>query len=131
VTDWHSPLPQQRALAGFIDEGEFARHVRKMSVVYRERHEMITAILGQDFDEHLEVIPTAAGLHVSATARTLSADELRAAAENALDQGVAVQTLDRFAFERQSPAGLAVGYGAIATSQIEEGLRRLGRCLRR
>jgi GntR family transcriptional regulator / MocR family aminotransferase len=130
VTDWHSPLPQQRALAGFIDEGEFARHVRKMSVVYRERHEMMTTILGQDFDEHLEVLPSAAGLHVSATARGLSAEELHGVVENALDQGIAVQTLDRFAFERRSLAGLAIGYGAIATSQIAEGLRRLGRCFR-
>ena len=131
VTDWHTPLPLQRALAGFIDEGEFARHVRKMSVVYRERHEMITSILGQDFDGHLEVIPSVAGIHVSAIARSSSAEELHSAIENALDQGVAVQTLDRFAFERQSPPGLAIGYGAIATSQIGEGLRRLRRCLRR
>jgi hypothetical protein len=30
VTDWHTTLPAQAALARFIDEGYLARHVRKM-----------------------------------------------------------------------------------------------------
>ena len=35
VTDWHTTLPAQAALARFIDEGYLARHVRKMRQVYQ------------------------------------------------------------------------------------------------
>lgn len=41
VADWHSPIPLQATLARFIDEGLFARHLRKMSAVYRERHTLM------------------------------------------------------------------------------------------
>jgi hypothetical protein len=30
LSDWHTSLPPQAALARFIDEGKFARHVRRM-----------------------------------------------------------------------------------------------------
>ena len=38
VSDWHSPMLLQAALARFIDDGAFARHIRKMGNVYRVRH---------------------------------------------------------------------------------------------
>jgi GntR family transcriptional regulator / MocR family aminotransferase len=127
VTDWHTSLPLQRALASFIDEGEFARHIRKVGAVHRERHELLIDHLARDFGEHLEVIPSAAGLHVSAAARTLSVARLHAVVERAFDGGVAVQELAWFTFECEPWAGLALGYGAIATPRIAEGLRALRR----
>ena len=38
VTDWHTPLPTQAALARFIDDGHLARHIRKIRTIYRRRH---------------------------------------------------------------------------------------------
>ncbi len=38
VTDWHAPNVEQAALAAFMAEGGFARHVRRMRKVYRDRH---------------------------------------------------------------------------------------------
>jgi GntR family transcriptional regulator / MocR family aminotransferase len=46
VADWHTALPLQAALAGFLDQGWFARHVRRMRGVYAERHRRIVEILG-------------------------------------------------------------------------------------
>lgn len=128
VTDWHTSVPVQRTLASFIDEGELARHIRKAGAVYRERHEFLVDRLARDFDEHLDVITSAAGLHVGVRARTLSVPAVHAAVERAFDAGVAVQELAWFAFEREPLPGLALGFGAIATSRIGEGLRRLRRC---
>ncbi len=127
VTDWHTSTLMQSTLASFIKEGRFARHLRKMNRVYRERHEMITNILKRDFAEHLEVIPSVAGLHVSAVARSASSEEISRVARRAADVGVAVQELSRFAVNPTRP-GLILGYGAIATAHIHEGLNRLRRC---
>src|SRR5688572_26156532 len=41
LTDWHSAAPAQAALAQFIDEGLFARHVRRMRTEYQARQETI------------------------------------------------------------------------------------------
>ena len=66
VADWHTAMFLQVALARFINDGEFARHIRKMRGVYRARHDMVTEILKRKFANHLEVVPWIAGLHVAA-----------------------------------------------------------------
>ncbi|HEX6104957.1 MAG TPA: PLP-dependent aminotransferase family protein [Gemmatimonadales bacterium] len=128
VADWHSPLQVQAALARFIDSGGFARHLRRMGAVYRRRHELVTGILARDFGGRLEVIPSAAGLHVGVIAPGATADRARDLVSRSARLGVAVQELSLFGIAPPARAGLVLGYGAIATGQIAEGLRRLRRC---
>lgn len=125
VTDWHTPLVCQAALASFIEEGGFGRHIRKMNNVYRLRHEMIVETLGRAFADHLTVVPSVAGLHVCALARSMSARRIGTVLGDAHDLGVDAQDLSKFSIGRDGPAGIMLGYGAVPTSRIEEGLRRL------
>jgi GntR family transcriptional regulator/MocR family aminotransferase len=125
VMDWHTNLLLQAALARFIDDGFFARHVRKAGSVYRKRHEMILEILRSHFADVLEVVPSAAGLHITATAKGHSAEEISTVARRASDRDVAVHRLSQFGIDGPAQPGFVIGYGAIATGDIEEGLRRL------
>jgi GntR family transcriptional regulator/MocR family aminotransferase len=125
VTDWHTPLPTQAALAHFVDEGYLARHIRKMRAIYRQRHDKIAQAITGQFAQHLTPIPSAAGLHISAIARIASAEEMAHVAERALAAGVAVQPLSMFQVTQPSWAGLTLGYGAVETGDIDEGLHRL------
>jgi GntR family transcriptional regulator/MocR family aminotransferase len=127
VTDWHTPLFIQQALARFIAGGDFARHIRKMNRLYQVRHELIMRGL-KDFAEHLQVVPSAAGLHISALARTAAVEEIDAVVERAADASVALHGLSRFAVAAPARAGLVLGFGAIASADIAEGLRRLRSC---
>lgn len=128
VTDWHTPLFLQQALARFIDSGEFARHIRRMNRVYRARHEMIVETLASDFGDQLEIVPSTVGLHVSARSRNMSSDEIHQVVERAYAAGVGVQEVSRFAERPEEHPGLIIGYGAIATGEIPEALRILKRC---
>ena len=128
VTDWHTCMLVQGMLARFIDDGEFARHIRRMGRVYQERHEMITDALARDFADHLEVVPSAVGLHVTGVARGRSAGWIASVAQRAADAGVAVQELARFGVGASGRAGVVLGYGAIPTERIAEGLRLLRGC---
>jgi len=125
VTDWHSALPAQGALANFIDEGGFARHIRRMRAVYEQRHDLIRGRLARDFNEYLEVIPSAAGLHMTALARERYADRLEEAVKRASEMGVEVHDLSRIAADASGMCGIILGYGAISTNKIAEGLRLL------
>ncbi len=127
LSDWHTWLPGQRALARFIDQGLYGRHVRQMRAVYQERHEHITDVLAREFAGHLDVVPSQAGLHLSAVARSLSAADIDQAVQQAADDGVEVLDLARFAAGPHVQAGVLVGYGAIRLERIDEGLRRLRR----
>ena len=128
VSDWHSSTLTQAALARFIDGGAFARHVRRVSAVYRERHEILSDIIIRDFAEHLDLIPSTSGLHLTALARKMSVDQIAEIAARAAELGVMVQILSRFAVGTIPRVGFMLGYGAIPTNRIEEGLRLLRGC---
>ncbi|MEC3973976.1 MocR-like pyridoxine biosynthesis transcription factor PdxR [Amycolatopsis sp. H20-H5] len=121
LSTWHSPNLEQAALAEFIDEGGFARHIRKMRKTYRERHELVREVLLRDFGGVLEPIPSDAGLHLSAYATRDPRDVVRAAR----DAGILLYPLSWFSVRTPRPAGLVFGYGALPTARIEPGLARL------
>lgn len=128
VGDWHSSTLAQAALARFINDGCFARHVRRATAIYRERHKIIGDALRRDFADHLELIPSTTGLHVAALARRMSPHRIAAVTLRAAERGVAVQILSSSALNANPPAGLMFGYGAIATARIEKGLCLLRAC---
>ncbi|WP_410568643.1 PLP-dependent aminotransferase family protein [Amycolatopsis sp. cmx-4-61] len=120
LTDWHAPNVEQAALAAFMAEGGFARHVRRMRKIYRSRHETLSAVLARDFADFLTPLPSTAGLHLSAT----SAADLGPLVRAARRRGVRLYSLGDFgAGERRH--GLVFGYGAVAAGRIEPGLARL------
>ncbi|MBC7933387.1 MAG: PLP-dependent aminotransferase family protein [Rubrivivax sp.] len=120
LTDWHGPLLTQATLARFIQEGHLARHIRKMRRIYAERRLELLRCLEALPADSLAPRPSVTGLHISVRLhRNLSAD---AVAESAARVGVSVGSLGEH--------GLALGYGAIETGQIAEGVRRLGRAIK-
>lgn len=130
VTDWHTSMLGQAALARFIETGAFGRHVKKMSGVYRTRHQLISETLRRDFADELELVPSEAGLHLAALARKASVAGIKEILRRAMDAGVAFQALARFAIDGPPRAGIILGYGAIPTHLVRAGLRRLRECFR-
>ena len=128
ITDWHSSMPLQAALARFINDGGFARHIRKMNAVYRVRHEKIASALTRDFADIFELLPSTVGLHLTAIARSVGPKEMEAGLERAASAGIALHELSQFSINREHRAGLVIGYGAIATARLDEGLGRLRAC---
>jgi len=127
VSDWNSARPIQAALAEFIDEGLLARHIRRTRGEYQARHERITAILRASFSDVLEPVPVAAGMHMSAYL-TGDVDDI-AIRRRARQVGVNVYALTPFRHSGPGRTGLVIGYGAIQSTRIDEGLRRLRACI--
>ena len=128
LTDSSGVLPTQAALARFINEGLLAKHIRKAAREYAVRHERIVSALDRHFARWLKVVPSSAGLHVSARVVAGASIDLARVVARAHDAGVRVYPLSRFCFERTREAGLVIGYGMIPTPKIDEGLRRLRAC---
>ncbi|NBH06455.1 PLP-dependent aminotransferase family protein, partial [Amycolatopsis sp. SID8362] len=120
LSDWHGDLSAQAALARFIDEGLFARHLRRATKVYAERHERLVSTLDRRFAGRLRVVPSAAGLHLCALADA----DLEPIAARASAAGVAVQTLSDLCGGFPLP-GLVLGYGSIPVERIGDGLAAL------
>jgi GntR family transcriptional regulator / MocR family aminotransferase len=128
LADWHSPLATQAAMARFLADGSFARHIRRMRFVYQQRHQLIIDHLTRSFAGVLEVVPSSVGLHLAAFAPWATVDQIEAIVRRASAVGVECQPLSLFAAGEARRAGVVLGYGAIDTEQIEEGLGRLRTC---
>lgn len=126
LTDWHTSVPMQAALARFVDSGALARHIRRMRHAYAARHHLIEAVLRRDFAGLLEPVPAMAGLHLSAEIVPGGpADE--DVVDRARAVGLALEPLSRYAIDVPRN-GLLLGYGGIAADRIEDGLKALRGC---
>jgi GntR family transcriptional regulator/MocR family aminotransferase len=125
LTDWHTPTLTQSTLAHLIDEGSFARHLRRAVRLYDERHDTIVEAVRTLLGDHLEILPTDGGLHVAARARVASVADMERVVARAREAGIAVHPLAMFAVEHAPMAGLLFGYGAIATERIPGAMERL------
>jgi GntR family transcriptional regulator / MocR family aminotransferase len=86
-----------------------------MRRVFEERRRTLLNSLEAELSDWLRPWPSSAGLHLACAPRRRISSE--AVAQSAAGFGVTVQSLGEH--------GLALGYGAIEASQIEEGIRRL------
>lgn len=128
TADGATAVATQRALASLLADGTLARHVRGLIRRYRRRREALQAALARHLGARAEVLPSAAGLHLSLRLRGRL--ELNMALARALAAGVAVQPLAPYSLQSRGRAGLALGYGLIDERAIDEGVRRLASALR-
>lgn len=122
--DWHAPLLAQRTLAAFIDEGHLARHIRKMRKVYAGRRNALLRALATHGGDKLEVIPSAAGLHLSIRLRQGDSAALAAAAA----AGIGVEPLERYCADREHGAlhsGLCLSFALMDESEFDTAIASL------
>lgn len=130
LSDWHTAVPLQATLAQFIDDGQFARHIRRMRRIYAERRERILQILARDFAGVLTPLPSYNGLHLTALLDGHEPPADVSIVARARAQSVGVLPLSRYYVATAPRAGLLLGHGAISTARIDEGLRRLRQLVR-
>jgi GntR family transcriptional regulator/MocR family aminotransferase len=113
----------------FIDDGGFARHLRRSRRIYRARRDRLVAGVERELGTWLRLNPSVAGLHVCAPSRAgFDARDVRRAAARAGELGVAVETLDAYtAGSGIDEAGIVLGFGTIDEAAIDDGLARLAR----
>ncbi|MHB8816433.1 MAG: aminotransferase-like domain-containing protein, partial [Steroidobacteraceae bacterium] len=126
--DWHSPVPIQASVAGFIADGHLTRHVRKMREIYRRRRNALIEGLRRELADWLQPVPSFYGMHVAAIAKPgIDAD---AAAAAALEAGVRIHALSRYFLGEPDRSGMVFGYGVADLPQIAQGVRKLREAFR-
>jgi GntR family transcriptional regulator / MocR family aminotransferase len=125
----HVHWPSQGALAAMIEDGLYARHVRRMRRTYAARHALIQTILGSELAPWLGVVRSEAGLHITARLQRKDAAFERAIVARSREKGVAIDTLSGYYAAAPGQMGIVMGYGAISEDMITEGLRVMRRCL--
>ena len=123
AADQHPPALDQAALADFILEGHFARHLRRMRTAYRERLDALAAAVERFCGGVLRLRPVRTGLH--AVADLAGADAVKVSSE-AARRGLEVTPLSAYYAQRARAAnGLVLGFAAVRPDVLSRGAERL------
>jgi GntR family transcriptional regulator/MocR family aminotransferase len=127
MTDRHSSTLEQCVMADFIAHGHFRRHLNRMQGLYAARRAALAAALRRWTHAWLTIVPSYAGLHLTALLPTgFDVEEL---VRRAHEAGVGLYSTAPFYAGEPKP-GLIFGYAACQIPDIDEGVRRLGGLLR-
>ncbi|VWB48688.1 DNA-binding protein [Burkholderia lata] len=119
----------QSVVADFMEQGHFARHLKKMRALYATRRAWLIDALVKVFGDALHIPPRAGGLHVVAYWRTAVDD--RAVARMADAQGFSIQPLNDWSPGGRMPPGMLLGFTNLTSAQQALTLvRRLHRLVR-
>ena len=127
LTDRHPPTVDQAILAGFIAEGHFMRHLRRMRALYAERQAALIEEAARELPGLLDVNPAAAGMHLVGWLPE-GADD-REASRRAADLGVEAPPVSLYGSVSGGRGGLMLGYAAVGDREMRGGVRRLASAL--
>jgi len=114
----------QATVADFMEQGYFARHLRKMRALYAQRRAYLVQALQQILGERLQVQSQAGGIHVLANLRR--AEDDRPLAKAAQEHGLAVQALSDWQISPAVNKGLLMGFANISDQGMaDEWVERL------
>jgi len=121
--DLGPPGLHQEVLADFIAEGHFARHIRRMRVLYGDRRNALVDSISQELGPMVEIVGDEAGMHLAVTLRTRVRDvEI---AERASRQNLWIWPLSPSYMGKSSLQGFILGFGSTPVTEIPNAVRKL------
>src|ERR1700722_9583290 len=99
----------QEALSDFMREGHFARHIRKMRLLYSERRTALVQSIREQFGPELEIHGTQAGMHLAVTLPSGYSD--REIALRAAGKGLWLWPLSPSYLSKPARDGFILGFG--------------------
>jgi GntR family transcriptional regulator/MocR family aminotransferase len=119
----HSPQIEQVAVAQFIEQGHFNRHLRRMRVLYADRQEALVRAIKSELCEYLDADLQPAGMQLPARIDSRHAAE--SLVERAERAGLVLVPLSRFALRAKIDQGFLLGYTSFTPRKLKEGCVRL------
>ena len=127
LTDVHGPSLLQTALARFMAEGAYRKHLRRCVAEYGRRRQRLMQGFADRLAPWLTLLPAEAGFHQAALFKPGLAIDAQQFAALARRVDVALYPLQAFAPGRD---GLLMGLGRISPDDIDTALARMAELLR-
>jgi len=123
AADIFSSTLYQAVLTDFIREGHFARHIRRMRMLYMKRRKTLVDSIRIQMGDMIEVIGAEAGMHLVALLPP-GVDDVAVSSQAAL-RGISAIPLSICYAKPNARGGLILGYGGTNEHQIRDGVRKL------
>jgi GntR family transcriptional regulator/MocR family aminotransferase len=123
VMDIFPPYLYQEAITDFMREGHFARHIRKMRLLYGERRTALVNGIRDQLGPEFEIHGTQAGMHLALTLpRGLSDLEI---AHKAAAKGIWLWPLSPSYLTKSPRQGLILGFGNTSVEDMPRAVSQL------
>jgi GntR family transcriptional regulator/MocR family aminotransferase len=121
---------EQAALARFMADGGFERHLRRAAIALRARRTAMLNGLKRHADGVLEVVDSNAGMHLTAWMTHANHGDCERLVAHARTRGLGLYTVAPYCLKPPPRPGLVLGYAGLPPADIEAAMRLLGRCLK-
>ncbi len=127
AADVFSATLYQSVLTDFIKEGHFARHIRRMRILYEERRIALLRAIRAQMGDLLDPIGGEAGMHLTVMLPSGINDVM--ISRKAARRGIAAMPLSTCYLKPPTRSGLILGYGGTNPRQINDGISKLRMCM--
>jgi GntR family transcriptional regulator / MocR family aminotransferase len=127
ASDLCAPHLYQAVLADFLNEGQYARHVRKTRLIYAERRQTVVEALTKTFGESAQILGARAGMYLTISSPPGFRDvEI---AYRAAEEKLWLWPLSLTYATDKAIQGFILGFGSARTPELRNAVNRLGRLL--
>jgi len=127
LVDRGAPTLTQAAVADFISEGHFERHLRHLRQAYGRRRQVLVQALDTYLPGAVQYASVEAGLHVMLYLNP-ACDEAKVV-QQAAAAGVGVYPGVPYHLQKPAPPSILLGFSGLSEAEIEEGVQRLATVL--
>jgi GntR family transcriptional regulator / MocR family aminotransferase len=121
------PSFYQAVLTDFMNEGHYARHIRRMRVLYGQRRAALVQALNKEFGLKLEILGAEAGMHLAVILPKGYRDfEI---ANQAARENLWLWPLSSSYLNKNSRQGFVLGFGTTPAAEMPRAVQRLKRAL--
>ncbi len=125
--DGQSNIINQAIISEFIRQGHFSRHIRRMRVLYKKNQDDLVNLINQHLKNRLTPAPVEAGMHLVAwLPSNINAGII---ANEALKEGLIINTLSQFSIKFDRQNGIVLGFSGFTYKEMEAGVLTLKRIL--
>lgn len=118
-------LLEQQTLAIFMELGHWERHIRRMRIIYKKKHDILLRAVEQYFGSQAVVVGQGAGLHIVLKLSGTSANSMEIN-DRARQKGVRLfQFSDFYFIGEPDSTTLLLGFGGMQSSDIGRGIELL------
>ncbi|GAB3787530.1 MocR-like pyridoxine biosynthesis transcription factor PdxR [Dyella agri] len=129
LSDIASPGIEQAALAHFMEDGGFERHLRLARKELQVRREALIEGLHQYAGERVEIVGSPAGMHVVVWLRGYDHSRAEALIELARERGLGLYSMTPHYLNPPARPGLLLGYCGLSVTALREAMQLFGQCL--
>lgn len=117
----------QRAIAIFMSEGFFEKHVRRMKTTYQKKQQLLIKNIKEQLKDEVEIIGQQGGLHILLRLKNMDAETLISRARKV---GVKIYSTQRYWMKssKQENRYIMLGFGGLTNEEIVTGITKLESC---